>query len=279
MERDELMSYFDLLGLKREPFSTSPDPTFFYESWEHMTALMRLMIEIRLKRGLSVILGDVGTGKTTLCRKLLQMINERDDIDLYIILDPSYDNEMLFLDSLTRTFGIHMEEGANILDYKQQLKDFLFEGGVENNKTIVLLVDEAQKLNSISLEVLRTLLNYETNEYKLLQLVLVGQTELIPLLKDIKNFTDRISLKYTLNPFDEKEVKEMVDFRLKTAGYTKKEPLFDDDAIEEIYKHTQGYPRRVSMLCHTILRELVMSDQSIVDRDMVRRLISKEVLI
>ena len=77
------MSYYDILGLEREPFSTSPDPNFFYESWEHMTALMRLMIEIRLKRGLSLILGDVGTGKTTLCRKLLQMIKERDDIELF----------------------------------------------------------------------------------------------------------------------------------------------------------------------------------------------------
>lgn len=273
------MSYYEILGLEREPFSTSPDPNFFYESWEHMTALMRLMIEIRLRRGLSLILGDVGTGKTTLCRKLLQMIRERQDIDLYIILDPSFDNEILFLEALIRTFGIGIEENCNILDYKQQLKDFLFEAGVERNKTVVLLIDESQKLNPTALEVLRTLLNYETNEYKLLQLVLVGQMELLPILKDMKNFTDRISLKYTLNPFDEKEVREMIDFRLHKAGYHSKTPLFSPDAMEEIYKNTQGYPRRVAMLCHNILRDLVMTDRNYVDKEMVSKFVSREVLI
>ena len=100
------MSYYKMLGIDKEPFSTSPDPHFFYESREHMTALMRIMIEIRLKRGLSVILGDVGTGKTTLCRKLLQMFKAREDVDFYIILDPGYDTEELFIEAL-RLYRIH----------------------------------------------------------------------------------------------------------------------------------------------------------------------------
>ena len=102
------MSYFKVLGLDKEPFSTSPDPSFFYESREHHAALMRLMVEIRLKRGLSLILGDVGTGKTTLSRKLFQMLKERDDIIFHMILDPTYDTEELFLDSLIRTFKIEL---------------------------------------------------------------------------------------------------------------------------------------------------------------------------
>lgn len=274
------MSYFRILGLTREPFSTSPDPKFFYESKEHMAALVRVMIEIRLRRGLSVILGDVGTGKTTLCRKLLQMFAARKDVDFYIILDPLYATEELFMQALLRTFGVH-QNGAqqNILDYREQLKDFLFKKGVESGKTIVLLIDEAQKMNSTSLEVLRTLLNYETNEYKLLQLVLVGQTELYPQLKEMKNFADRINLKYILNPFDEDEVREMINFRLAKAGYHFGKELFDGSAIEEIYKITQGYPRRVSMLCHNLLRELVVSDRDCVDETLVREMISKEVLI
>src|SRR4030042_4456450 len=100
------MSYFKVLGIEKEPFSTSPDPNFFYESQEHKAAITRLLIEIRLRRGLSVILGDVGTGKTTLSRKLFQMLKERSDIIFHMILDPTYETEELFLDSLIRTFSV-----------------------------------------------------------------------------------------------------------------------------------------------------------------------------
>ncbi|MFH1798466.1 MAG: AAA family ATPase [Candidatus Omnitrophota bacterium] len=274
------MFHFEVLGMDREPFSTSPDPRFFYDSPEHKAALMRILIEVRLRRGLSVILGDVGTGKTTLCRKLLQVFKERENVEFYIILDPTYKSEDLFLESLIKSFGLNLDrEKSNILDYKQELKNFLFKKGVEQNKTVVLLIDEAQKMNSESLEVLRMLLNYETNEFKLLQLVLVGQLELLSQLKELRNFVDRISLKYILNPFDAHEVREMLSFRLRMAGYKSRSPLFDDGAIEEIYKNTQGYPRRVSMLCHNALRELVVSDRNIVTKEMVHQLVSKEVLI
>ncbi|MFH1846357.1 MAG: AAA family ATPase [Candidatus Omnitrophota bacterium] len=274
------MYHYEVLGMEKEPFSTSPDPHFFFFSKEHKAALMRILIEIRLKRGLSVILGDVGTGKTTLCRKLMQMSKERSNLELHIILDPTFKNEDLFMEALINTFGININrETANILDYKQELKNFLFKKGVEQNKTIVLLIDEAQKLNAESLEVLRMLLNYETNDFKLLQLVLVGQMELLAQIKELKNFTDRISLKYILNPLGLEEVKEMLDFRLKMAGYNSHQPLFDDEAIEEIYKNTQGYPRRVGMLCHNALRELVMTEQPIVSKETIHHLVSKEVLI
>ena len=147
------MSYYTVLGFKKEPFSTSPDPDFFYQSYEHKTALTNILIEIRLKRGLSIILGDIGIGKTTLSRKLFQVLNVRENIDQYMILDPSYDSEYMFLLSLIRTFGIELKgDHPNSLDLKESLKRFLFQKGVNEHKTIVLLVDEAQKLNSMSLE-------------------------------------------------------------------------------------------------------------------------------
>ncbi|MFH1309803.1 MAG: AAA family ATPase [Candidatus Omnitrophota bacterium] len=274
------MNYFEILGMNKEPFSTSPDPNFFYDSPEHKAALIRVLIEVRLKRGLSVILGDVGTGKTTLCRKLLQLFKERQNVEFYIILDPTFKSEDLFIEALVRTFALNVDkEKANILDFKQELKNFLFKKGVEQNKTVVLLIDEAQKMNAESLEVLRMLLNYETNDFKLLQLVLVGQMELLTQIKDLRNFVDRISLKYILNPFDIQEVKAMINFRTAKAGLNHKHQLFTDSAIEEIYKNTQGYPRRVSMLCHNALRELVITDRKLVSKEIVQDLVSKEVLI
>ena len=138
------MSYYTVLGFQKEPFSTSPDPDFFYQSYEHKAALTNILIEIRLKRGLSVILGDVGIGKTTLSRKLFQLLSVRENICEYMILDPSYDSEYMFLLSLMRTFGIKIgSENPSSLDIKEALKRFLFQKGVNENKTVVLLVDEA----------------------------------------------------------------------------------------------------------------------------------------
>lgn len=274
------MSYYKVLGLDKEPFSTSPDPAFFYESREHHAALMRLMVEVRLKRGLSLILGDVGTGKTTLSRKLFHLLKEREDIIFYMILDPTYDTEEIFLDSLIRTFRIEpVSSSPSILDHKEAIKKYLFEKGVEENKIVVLLIDEAQKLNTLSLEVLRVLLNYETNEYKLLQLILLSQLELLPKLREMKNLWDRINLKYVLNPLDEQETKEMIGFRLRAAGYNSMIEFFTPEAIVEIYRYTQGYPRRISMLCHNALKALVMENKSVVDGGIIRDLIAKDVKI
>lgn len=269
------MNYYLVLGLHKEPFSTSPDPAFFFESHQHHTLLLKLMIEIRLKRGLSLILGDVGTGKTTLSRKLFQMLKERQDIIFGMILDPVFDSEQLFLEALMRTFKIEIPQG-NILDYKDAVKKFLFQKGVEEGKTVVLLIDESQKLNEGSLEVLRSLLNYETNEFKLLQLVLLSQLELLPRLKQMNNFWDRISLKYVLNPLDEQETREMILFRLRQSGYAFEANLFTDEAIGEIYQYTRGYPRKVSMLCHDALKYLVAKSRSVVDGAVVRELIDHE---
>lgn len=271
------MSYYSVIGLEKEPFSTSPDPEFFYRSAAHQTALSRLEIAIRLRRGLSCILGDVGTGKTTLSRMLTQLLSNEQDFDFHLILDPNYKSEYQFLSSLVKMFGITTELKST-LDYKEALERYLFKKGVEENKTIVLLIDEGQKLNSNQLEILRTLLNYETNEYKLLQLVIMSQMELLPRIRKVKNFFDRISLKYIINPLEGIETKEMINFRLRQAGYNNQDhELFSDEAIKAIHAHTQGYPRRIAMLCHDALEYIVMKEKNFVDEDVIRELISSEV--
>ncbi|MCM8797225.1 MAG: AAA family ATPase [Candidatus Omnitrophica bacterium] len=263
------MSYYKAIGLEREPFSTSPDPQFLYHSASHHTALRRLEIAIRLRRGLSLILGDVGTGKTTLSRALLQTFKDEEDFIFQMILDPSFKSEYQFLLTLVKMFDI-TPDFKSTLDFKEALEKYLFQKGVEENKTIVLLIDEGQKITPENLEVLRTLLNYETNEYKLLQLVIMAQVELLPRITKIRNFIDRVSLKYTINPLDETETKEMIEFRLKQAGLNGQNKLFSDEAIRLIYQKTQGYPRQIAMLCHNCLEEAVMQDKWFVDEDIVR---------
>jgi len=269
------MSYFKVLGLEREPFSTSPDPEFFFHSSSHDTALKRLEISIRLRRGLNLVLGDVGTGKTTLLRTLLQTFKKENDFIFHMILDPSFKSEFQFLLSFVRMFGIR-PSFRSTLDFKESLEKYLFQKGVVENKTIILLIDEGQNISAENLEVLRMLLNYETNEYKLLQLVIMAQVELLGRIKRIRNFMDRITLKYTINPLDEDETKEMIEFRLKKAGFNGQGNLFSDAAIGLIYQNTQGYPRKIAMLCHDCLETIVMKEQAIVDEDIVSVLVEQE---
>jgi general secretion pathway protein A len=274
------MSYYKVLGFEKEPFSTSPDPAFFYLSKEHETALTNILIEIRLKRGLSVILGDVGTGKTTLSRKLIQELKERTDFIFHIILDPSFENEQFFLTSLARNFdisSINNIQNPSMLDLREALERFLFQKGVTEGKTVTIIIDEAQKLNEGSLEMLRVLLNYETNEFKLLQLVLLGQLELHSKITVIPNFFDRISFKYTLNPLDFDETKEMIQFRLNQAGYKANIHLFLDDALKEVHQYSRGYPRQITMLCHRALKSLVLKNKFVVDGAFIREMVEEDI--
>lgn len=271
------MSYYKILGLEREPFSTSPDPEFFYQSKQHNAVFYRLRVAVELKRGLSLVLGDVGAGKTTLSRKLSQILFEDPNVVLTVILNPVYENEKQFLADLIERFHIPVDTAPgrelSVLEYMKLLEKFLFEKGVEENKTIVVLIDESQKLNPACLEILRSLLNYETNKYKLLQLILMGQKELYPAISQIRNLWDRIALYLNLNPLEEEEVRDLIKFRLSQAGYIGRQPLFSDDAIRAIYKYSQGFPRKIAMLCHNALENLVMFNKEIVDRDMVESVV------
>jgi general secretion pathway protein A len=271
------MSYYKILGLEKEPFSTSPDPEFFYLSQEHKAALYRLRIAVKLKRGLSVILGDIGTGKTTLARRLFKVVKEEEKALFYMLLNPAYDSQNEFLSYLLELFGLKSPNASpTTVGYLKEIEKFLFQKSVEEKNTVVLLIDEAQKLTEPCLETLRTILNYETNEYKILQLILMSQMELLPRIRSLKNFWDRIALKYVINPLDEGETKEMINFRLSQAGYNSRYPIFKDEAISEIYNFTQGYPRKITMLCHDSLEQLIMRKKEFVDKDLVKELVEKE---
>lgn len=284
------MSYYKILGLDTEPFSTSPDPVFFYESRGHKLALTNLVIELRLRRGLSVILGDIGTGKTTLSRKLIQALSLREGFIFHIVLDPTYSDERDFLAALSRIFGITKPLGmeahdaaadqgrmpASSSELKESIQNFLFHKGVNENKTVVLIIDEAQKMSETSLEVLRILLNYETNSAKLLQVVLLGQLELHPKVVSIPNLIDRVSFKHNLNPLDQDEVGELINYRLSQAGYRMGKSLFTEDAVKDIYRFTRGYPRKVSLLCHKALKNVVMNNKVIVDNKVIKEIVDEE---
>ncbi len=269
------MSYYTAFGLSKEPFSTSPDPTFLFKSHSHLQALNRLEIAIRLRRGLSLIVGDVGIGKTTLARALVDTFRPEENFLFHMVLDPGYESEYQFLQNLCRMFGVR-PAFKSTLDCREAIEHHLFQKGVTEHHTTVLVIDEGQKLSLDMLENLRVLLNYETNEYKLLQVALFSQIELLPRIKRIKNFMDRVALKYIINPLDEQETAEMIRFRLEQAGLPEGRTLFSDEAIRAVYRATQGYPRRIALLCHSALEALVMHDRTLVEEPLIQELTADE---
>ncbi|MBN1353256.1 MAG: AAA family ATPase [Candidatus Omnitrophica bacterium] len=274
------MSYYQILGFQKEPFSTSPDPEFLYMSREHETVLTNTLIELNLQRGLSVIFGDVGTGKTTLSRKLIQELGKRHKFLFQIVLNPSFESEADFLRYLMSNFGIPAEsadgEKYPLMELRDRFEKFLLAKTLNEKRIVAVIIDEAQKLGEESLETLRIILNYETNEFKLIQIVLLGQMELHSKISRVQNFRDRISFKFKFYPFDLDETREMINFRIRKAGYEGRTGLFMDDAIREIHMYTGGYPRSITMFCHKALKELLLKNKYVVDVPLVRSIIESE---
>ena len=171
------MDYFTILNLDREPFSNSPDPDFFFQSRQHVDCLQKLELALRLKRGLNIVIGAVGSGKTTLCRTLLKKFASDRTIESHLILDPLFNSPLAFLESICSLIVDKHISNRDEHGFKEQIKHHLYQKGVNENKTIVMIIDEGQKLPVFCLEILRELLNYETNDHKLLQIVLFAQEE------------------------------------------------------------------------------------------------------
>jgi len=271
------MEYYRLLDLQKEPFSTSPDPAFFHNTYEHRECLNRLEIAIRLRRGLSVVLGEVGTGKTTVSRMLIQRFaKEKSKFIVRIVMDPTFKSEFEFIKNLCTSFGIETSARSSY-EYKNDLENYLLHKGVKEKKAVVLIIDEGQKLTPTYIEVLRMLLNYETNEYKLLQLVIFAQTEFLHKMRRQPNFLDRIATSYVINPLNEGDTKGLINFRLKAAGLNSDRVLFTEKAMKLIYMHTQGFPRRIAMFCHDALISMIRNNRQVVDEKAVLDQIRTEV--
>jgi len=270
------MDYFRILNLNREPFSNSPEPDFFFPAAKHLSCLQQLELAIRLRRGLNVVMGDVGTGKTTLCRELILRLAEseedRNGIQTHLLLDPSFTTAGEFLSTVAVTFGIGETDAAESeWHLKESIKNELLRKGVVEKKTVVLIIDEGQKLPEFCLELLREFLNYETNENKLLQIVIFAQNEFSDTLKVYANFTDRINLLYHLKPLSFLEMKAMIRFRMERAGQASEvQHAFTLPALWAIYRATGGYPRKIITLCHQVILTLIIQNRTKAGWSLVR---------
>lgn len=253
------MSYYSLLGLIRDPFVATPDPDLFYRCPHQIENLERLEICIRLRRGLNVVLGPVGTGKSTLSRHFMRILADSPEFTTVLMLDPLFENEREFLTWLNREFEIPDEQITNsIWQLKDNLKNKLFALGVEQNRTVCLVIDEGQKITPECMEVLRELLNYETNESKLLQIVIFAQDEFKERLDAIPNLKDRVYEILHLGAFTFRETMQLINTRMDLCkGEGVSRPVFTLSGYLAVYLATGGYPRKIIQLCHKAILAVV----------------------
>ena len=270
------MEYYNALNFKKEPFSNSPEPEFFFEVPKHMGCLQKLELAVRLRRGLNVVIGDVGTGKTTLCRKLLQQLSfspkNSQEIETHLFLDPSVNSTIEFLQTVGLLLGIPEIAGQESeWQLKEKIKNYLFNKGVNENKTVVLIIDEGQKVPENCIEILREFLNYETNNFKLLQIIIFAQLEFKKMLREHANLSDRINILYYLNPLSFKHTRQMIKYRISVArNFENTASMFTFWGYVAIYLATGGYPRKVVSLCHQVVLMMIIRGSAEADFFLVK---------
>jgi general secretion pathway protein A len=261
--------YFEFFGLERDPFLDTADPYFYCEFGALRKAKERLYSSVDASRGLTVILGDPGTGKTSLSGALEQELLADDHVVLAKILDPAFATEVEFLIAIGRVFGLALPPRSSAA-LKNALKNYFFETAILEKRTLVLSIDEAQNLSDESLEALRLLLNYHVPSRKLLNILLFGQSELEQRIADQGNLEDRVDGWIRLGRLDTAMASAVLDFRLTKAGLVPERQLFTPDARALLIDASEGLPRRLTMLAHSSMEEASDRASTLVNEDHVR---------
>lgn len=263
--------YCQFYGLKEKPFNVTSDPAFFFLSSKHNEALSHLSYGVSPRKGIIVLTGEIGTGKTTLCRFFLNQLGK--NVKTAFILNP-YFSEMQLLEAIIKDFGINTRY-ASRLDFVWGLNKFLLnEAGAGNN--VVLIIDEAQNLKTRQLEQVRLLSNLETEKDKLLQVVLVGQPELNHRLNlyDLRQLRQRIMVRYHISPLNRSEIKSYINHRLNVAG-SNNSIKFTDEAIGVISDFSSGTPRLINMICDRALLAGFVAETDTIDLGIIKRCIEE----
>ena len=264
-----MTKYYRYFGLERDPFLDTADPYFYCELGALRKAKERLASSVDESRGLTVILGEPGTGKTSLSSALEQGLLQDDRVVLGKILDPTFATEVEFLIAVGRVFGLSLPPRSSAA-LKNALKNFFFETAVLENRALVLVVDEAQNLSDDCLEALRLLLNYHVPQKKLLNILLFGQSELERRIIERSNLADRVDSWIRLQPLDEMTTGAVLDFRLSRAGLGAGQHIFAPEARTLLTQASAGLPRRLTMLAHMSMEEAADRASTLVREDHVR---------
>ncbi|MBN1587764.1 MAG: AAA family ATPase [Candidatus Omnitrophica bacterium] len=264
--------YLEYYGLREWPFNVTSDPSFLYLSRKHQEAFSHLLFGIQQRKGFLEITGEIGTGKTTVCRALLQQLDS--STKTAFILNPTYSASEL-LHAIAVDFGALKTQGKGSASIQDTLNEFLLDQLALGNN-VVLIIDEAQDLKPAVLEQIRLLSNLETDKEKLIQIVLVGQPELRDKLASaqLRQLRQRIAVRYHILPLDPDEVTEYVEHRLNVAG-SNGEIQFTPEGLGAVYNYSRGIPRLINMVCDKALLAGYVDETWTLDRPLIVRCIQE----
>ena len=261
--------YTSFFGLNEKPFAITPDPRYLFMSERHGEALAHLVYGVTESGGFMQLTGEVGTGKTTLVRTLLQN-KLPTNADVAVVLNPRL-SVIEFLETICEELGILAPENrGSVKALVDSLNQQLLKAHAEGRR-VILVVDEAQNLSRDVLEQVRLLTNLETSKQKLLQIILIGQPELRDLLarEDLRQLAQRITGRYHLEPLSRDETAQYIEHRLRVAGALGE--VFDSSAKREVFRLTQGVPRLINVICDRALLGAYSKETRRVNRRLVRR--------
>jgi general secretion pathway protein A len=240
--------YYDFYGFREPPFNITPDPRFLFFSEKHREAFNHLLFGLRERKGFIQITGEIGAGKTTLCRALLQQLDES-DYRTALVLNPQMNNTQL-LRTILREFRLE-DRGSDRVLLLERLNAFLL-SEFQAGRDVVLIVDDAQALTVGALEQIRLLSNLETDQRKLLQIVLIGQPELRQKLAELEQLRQRITVRYHLRALKLDETAYYIQHRLGVAG-APRPPMFSRWAVRAVQTYSRGVPRLINAVCDKTL--------------------------
>lgn len=258
--------YLNFYGLKEKPFNVTADPNFLFFSRRHREAFDHLIYGIKERKGFLEITGEIGTGKTTLCKALLSQLNEK--YKTAFILNSNLP-EVQLLSAIASDFGLTIKPKTKI-NLLTDLNRFLLEQ-LKLRYNVVLIIDEAQNLKAAQLEQIRLLSNLETEKEKLIQIILVGQPDLKVKLDSpaLEQLRQRIAVRYHILPLDKNEIADYISHRLRVAGCDGN-LRFEDGAVNEIYEYAGGVPRLINLVCDRTLLLGFVTETKTVTAEMVK---------
>lgn len=266
-EAEQHMDYLEYYGLKEHPFSNVVDGRFYYNSHLHSDALVKLRYAVDTKKGLAVVIGGIGQGKTTLARRFLEELDEDNyEAALLVVVHSSVSSEWLF-----KKFAIQLGV-KDVKDDKVELLTQIYKRLyelIEEDKKAVVMIDEVQMLNSREImEEFRGLLNMESPDGKMINIIFFGLSELEDVLALDEPLKQRVAVKIRLKEFSEKDTKDYIKHRLVVAGCNKE--IFSEDAINAIYRYTNGTPRLINTVCDNALLEGYLSKVNKIDVPIIK---------
>jgi len=264
----DILEYYEL---KLHPFSNSPDERFYYNSPQHEKTLFKLLHAIDNKRGLAIVSGDIGAGKTTISRRLLDFLlsNEKYEPALLVIIHSEI-TPIWLLKKIAMQLGIE-----DLPELKVDIISVMYKKLIElndNNKTVVIIIDEANMLKSKEImEEIRGILNIESENNHLITFILFGLKEMEESLKLDLPLYERIAIRCLIDPLNHESTIGYINHRLKVSGRTT--PIFTDNAIEMIYRYSKGKPRLINILADNALLEGFLTKKQIIDNKIIKQIL------